>query len=49
MSCRLRIKFKFFIDEFFIESKEIDLKIWNPSDSNWRGFYKDGEEQKRGN
>lgn len=48
MSCRLRVKFKFFIDKAqVIESEEFDLEIWNPRNSQWHYPYRDGEELRR--
>jgi len=48
MSCLLRIKFKFSIDQAqIIESEEFDLEIWNPRNSQWRNPYRDGEELHR--
>ncbi len=48
MSCRLRVKFEFFIDQTqVIESKEFDIEIWNPRNSHWHYPYRDGEELRR--
>ncbi len=48
MSCHLRIKFKFFIDQAqVIESEEFEIDIWNPRNSQWRYPYRDGEELRR--
>jgi hypothetical protein len=48
MSCRLRIKFEFFIDQTqVIESKKFDIEIWNPQNSQWHYPYRDGEELRR--
>ncbi len=48
MSCHLRVKFKFFVDEAkIIESKEFNIEIWNPRNSEWHYPYRDGEELRR--
>ncbi len=47
-SCRLRIQFKFFVDEgSVIESEEFDINIWNPINSGWQDEYADGTELSR--
>ncbi len=52
-SCHLRIRFKFFFDnasiedDKVIESREFDVELWNPRNSEWHYYYKDGEELKR--
>lgn len=48
ISCHLRVKFEFFIDQAqVIESNDFDIDIWNPRDSQWHYPYKDGEELRR--
>lgn len=48
MSCHLVIKLKFYVDQTqVIESKEFDLEIWNPRNSQWQYPYRDGEELPR--
>lgn len=45
MSCHLRMKLKFYVDQAqVIESDELNLEIWNPRDSHWHYPYRDGEE-----
>lgn len=48
-SCRLRIKFKFFVDkESVVESEEFDVRIWSPRSNSWMLHdYKDGSELAR--
>ena len=48
MSCHLRVKFVFSIDQAqVIESNEFDIEIWNPRDSQWHYPYRDGDELRR--
>jgi hypothetical protein len=45
MSCRVRVKFRVFIDTTsIIESDEFNLQIWNPGDSGYTYYYRDGSE-----
>jgi hypothetical protein len=48
MSCYIRVKLEFYIDQTkVIESKEFDIEIWNPRNSQWHYPYRDGEELRR--
>jgi hypothetical protein len=48
MSCRLRVRFRFFIDRTsIVESEEFDLQLWNPQNSGMAHRYKDGSELQR--
>src|SRR5215831_12146681 len=48
MSCHLRVNFKFFADKNnIIESEGFDIYIWNPRNSGWHRYYKDGEDLER--
>jgi hypothetical protein len=48
VSCRLLVKFKFFIDKTsLIESEEFEIQIWNPRNSRKEYDYKDGSELQR--
>jgi hypothetical protein len=43
-SCTMRIRFEFLIGRASIESKEFEVRIWNPRDLDWEFFYKDGDD-----
>jgi hypothetical protein len=45
MSCRLVLRFRFFVDKSdVVESERFDVHVWNPRGSGWQYRYRDGAE-----